>query len=102
MIQQGETASDSDLLFPFSALLLREARILWQLAAGDDQNVTLPSFIKSAKVSLARKLGLPAIGRIFDMVLDAEQGVKSGRLDPEQALNWLVTELLGLFQAKRS
>lgn len=102
MIRQGETASDSELLFPFSALLLREARILWQLAAGDDQNVSLPPSIKSTKVNLARKLGLATIGRIFDLVLDAEQGVKTGRLDPEQALNWLVTELLGLFQTKRS
>lgn len=41
--------SGGDMIFPISSLLVREARILWQLAHGDDARVNLYPRLKSEK-----------------------------------------------------
>lgn len=88
------------ILFPFLGALLREARILWQLLFGE--NVYLPGSLLAEKKALARQLGVRALGQLWDMALSAEQGLKSGSLSEEQALERLVSELFGLFSPRQA
>jgi DNA polymerase-3 subunit delta len=90
-------SSGSDMLFPFLGLLTWETRTMWQLASGEDNAVRLPPSIKSMKKNMASRLGLPKLARIFDLVLDAETSVKSGRRTPDQALEYIVQELMRVF-----
>ncbi|MFP4315952.1 MAG: DNA polymerase III subunit delta [Desulfovibrionales bacterium] len=89
----SQVGSDSNLIFPFLSLLMRESRILWQLAVGDEDHVRLPPSIKSSKRELARNLGLEKLSRIWDLGLESESGIKSGRFSPDQALEYLVSSL---------
>ena len=95
LVDQG--TSGSDMLFPFLGLLTWETRTMWQLAAGEDNEVRLPSSIKSMKKNMASRLGLTGLARIFDLLLDAETSVKSGRRTPDQALEFTVQELMRVF-----
>ncbi|MFW5734867.1 MAG: DNA polymerase III subunit delta [Oceanidesulfovibrio sp.] len=85
------------MLFPLLSLLAREARILWQIDAGETQAVRLPPSVMRAKEGLARRLGRSRIAVLFDLALEAEYGVKSGERTPEQALERLVAGMAALF-----
>ena len=90
--------SGQEGLFPFLGLLLREARILWHLAAGEEDKVYLYPRTKKEKIRLARQLGPRNIARLWDMILDAEAGVKSGTILQDQALEKLSADLYRMFR----
>ncbi len=87
---------DDGLLFPFLGLLAREARLLWQVMAGE--KVRLHPNDASRKQALAKKLGAAGLSRLFELIMLAEWQVKSGERTPEQALDALVGELTLLFR----
>ena len=88
-----------DFLFPFLGLLVREARILWQLATGEEGHVSLYPKLKAQKKNLAQKLGLKKLSNIFELALEAEVNVKTGQFTPEQALEILTAKLIDLFHS---
>ncbi len=96
-ILMDQSSSGSDMLFPFLGLLAWETRTMWQLAAGEDNAVRLPPSVKSMKKTMASRLGFAGLTRIFDLLLDAETSVKSGKRTPEQALEYLLHELMCVF-----
>jgi DNA polymerase III subunit delta len=86
---------DDGLLFPFLALLLREARLLWQICMGE--RVRLHPNDATQKQALARTLGAAGVAKLIKAVMYAEWQVKAGERSPEQALDALVAELGLLF-----
>ena len=94
----AEAAGDS-MTFSFLAMLLREARILWQLYAGEP--VRLPSGVLASKKRLAQSLGPVRLSKIWDLALEAEMGIKTGERKPEQAMEMLVAGLLALFSPQK-
>jgi DNA polymerase-3 subunit delta len=92
---QDQLSSDDAGLFAFLGALQREARILWQLLAGDP--VPLPSFLIRNKSSLAKSMGFGKLARIWDLALFADKGVKTGEHSPKQAFELLIAELFQLF-----
>ncbi len=96
-VMQGHSSGDEGI-FKFLAMLLREARILWQLLCGE--SVFLPGNVKQNKERLAATLGRGRIARIWDLALEAEKGIKSGARNPEQAMEMLVAGLIALFGAQ--
>ncbi|GFM37383.1 DNA polymerase III subunit delta [Desulfovibrio psychrotolerans] len=88
-------AGGEEMVFPFLAMLLREARLLWQLLAGEQ--AFLPGNVKQAKERLARSLGRARLCRIWDLALEADKGIKTGERRPEQAMELLVAGLIALF-----
>jgi len=88
--------SGQGFLFQFLALLVREARILWQLLH-QEQVGRMPPKQMQAKQQLSQKLGGRRIARIWDLALEAELRVKTGEAGEEQALEMLVAELTRLF-----
>ena len=94
-IHRGQKDSDG-MLFPFLALLLREARILWQLRAGE--SVRLHPNDMSAKRDCATRLGFTGLARLMELIVRAEWHVKTGERSPEQALEALTTDLALLFR----
>ncbi len=83
------------LLFPFLGLLSREARTLWQILA--KEQVYIHFSVAKSKESCAHKLGFSGVAEIFSYIVHAEQQVKSGECDPEQALESMVVNLVRLF-----
>lgn len=96
---QGHTSGE-DGIFKFLAMLLREARILWQLLAGEQ--VFLPGNIKHNKERMAQGMGRVRIAKIWDLALEAEKGIKTGERKPEQAMEMLVAGLLALFSPPKA
>ncbi len=94
--------SGHESLFPFLGLLLREARILWHLASNEQDKVSLYPRVKQEKNALAKKLGQENISRLWSLILEAEMGVKSGTILPEQAMENLVANLFQLFGSRES
>ncbi len=78
------------MLFGFLHFLVREARILWQLSHGEEGAVYLPGSVKNRKRELAARLGETGVGRLFELALEAEMGIKTGARRPEQAFEALV------------
>ncbi len=83
------------LLFPFLALLAREARILWQILSKEPVHIHYS--VVQQKERCARKLGFAGIAKIFSLIVQAEQQVKSGACDAEQALELMVVDLVKVF-----
>lgn len=81
-----------DMVFPVSAMLVREARQLWQLLHGEDHKVQLYPGLKAEKLQLARRLGPARISRFWDLALKADTDIKTGRLKPAQALENLAKD----------
>ena len=92
-------AGDRSVLFNFLGLIARDARQLWAILAGD-KNIYLPPYVLAAKTSLAKSMGMAGVARIFDLALEAEMGVKSGKHTPDQALELLLAGLLDLFPGR--
>ncbi len=89
LLREGD--GGESLLFPLLALLTREARLLWQIQAGE--NVWLPQQTANLKRSLASRLGTSGLANLFAVLMEAEWAVKSGRRQPLQALEELVGSL---------
>ena len=87
------------LLFPLLSLMAREARILWQLNAGE--KVFVPQYVEKEKRGLAARLGFAGIAGIFAVLQKAEFSVKSGARQPLQAMEELVAALSLTFSASR-
>lgn len=85
--------SSGDMVFPVSALLLREARQLWQLVHGDEDKVQLHPGMKAEKKRLAQRLGPNRISRFWDLALKADTDIKTGRLKPAQAMENLIKDV---------
>ncbi|MCH5276261.1 MAG: DNA polymerase III subunit delta [Desulfovibrionaceae bacterium] len=93
VLREGD--GGESLLFPLLALLIREARQLWQIQAGE--SIWLPQQTAHLKRSLASRLGTSGLAHLFAVLLDAEWAVKSGRRQPVQALEELVGSLTRVF-----
>jgi len=93
-----ENDKGESFLFPLIALLARDARVLWQICAGENPYIH-PS-AKEFKMRQAKKLGFLGITEIFKMVLDADLSVKSGKSDTLQTLEKLITNYSSLFATK--
>jgi DNA polymerase-3 subunit delta len=96
---KDQLTSDDAGLFAFLGLLQREARILWQLLAGE-QVAMSPYFIQN-KIYLAKSLGFGKLARIWDFALAADKGVKTGEHSPKQAFEMLIAGLFQLFKPGR-
>lgn len=92
-------SSKERMLFPFIGALLREARTLWQLLFRE--NVYVPAGLLQEKQYMASQLGLRKLSNIWEFVLEAEQGVKSGAVTEEQALERLTANLFKLFGSRQ-
>lgn len=91
-------AAGEELLFPFLALLLREARAMWRLAHGEGHAVSMPPRSRAAKEALAERLGGRRLAAMWELAMEAEHGVKSGSRSPGQAMEILVAGLCELFR----
>ncbi|MBI9109688.1 DNA polymerase III subunit delta [Maridesulfovibrio ferrireducens] len=90
------------MIFMLTASLTREARALWMMLHGEDSSVRLPPFVKKQKAALAQRIGAARIAKIFDIVMEAEIGIKTGNRRPDQALELLVAALTNLFAIQPS
>lgn len=88
-----------NMVFAFNSLVLREARTLWQILAGEP--VYLPPQAAAAKKTLARSLGFSGIARLWELALQADKGIKTGERTPDQAFEALAAELFLFFHAPR-
>ncbi|WP_027185906.1 DNA polymerase III subunit delta [Desulfovibrio inopinatus] len=100
-IFKEQLAGNDSLIFQFLGLLAMEARQMWQLATGDDETIRLPQFVKEQKQTMAKRLGSPALVRMFDLAMEAEMGVKTGQIHAEQAMEQLSAQLFSLFAGRR-
>lgn len=91
--------SGENMVFAFTAILLREARMLWQSLSGTP--AALPPHIAVQKKIAAQALGVPGIARLWELALQADKGIKSGERNPEQAFEILVADLCLLFGGNR-
>ncbi len=90
-----EQSKGEEPLFYLLAMLQREARLLWQLLAGEQ--VRMSPSEQQAKQQTASRLGAGGLAKIWDAMHTAELSVKSGRRSPGQALDALMGELTLLF-----
>lgn len=93
-----ESDKGESFLFPLIAILARDARILWQLRAGENPYVS--PYVKDYKAKQAKKLGFTGITKIFQIVLDADLAVKSGKNAPLQVLESVIISYSNLFAKK--
>lgn len=95
-ILENKLAGES-MVFAFTALLLREARMLWQSLAGPAPG--LPPQAALQKKTAAENLGYGGIARIWELALQTDKGIKSGERTPDQAFEMLAADLFLLFRA---
>lgn len=98
LLREGD--GGESLLFPLLTLMAREARILWQMQAGD--KVFVPQFVEQEKRRLAARVGFEGLCRIFSSLQKAELSVKSGARQPVQAMEELVASLSLIFASPRA
>ncbi|WP_461208493.1 DNA polymerase III subunit delta [Desulfocurvus sp. DL9XJH121] len=91
--------STDSIFFAFLALITREARTLWELAQGEAPSAWVRRSDLDDKTRLAKRLGPTRLARIWDLVLEAEFGVKTGQRTPEQAFEAVVGGLFSLLKA---
>lgn len=101
-VLRNQAKGGSDTVFSFLGLLLREARILWQLSHGEGNKVWLPGQVKTQKTDMARRIGQARMLELWTLLLEAETGIKTGELSPEQAMDALVSRLMLLFSPSGS
>lgn len=85
----------SAMLFFLVALLARDLRQLWKINQGE--NVYIHPAEAGMKRKLAARMGAEGMARGFATLVDAEWQVKGGKLSPEQALEYLATEMVSIF-----
>jgi len=85
------------VVFQFLGLLASDTRQMWNLVYGDPDSVRLPPFVAKNKAELGRRLGSKGLERIWELCFEAESGVKTGRRDPDQAMEILAAGLFELF-----
>jgi DNA polymerase-3 subunit delta len=95
LLREGD--GGESLLFPLLTLMAREARLLWQMNAGE--KVFVPQYVEAEKRRLAAKLGPAGLSAVFEALAAAEFSVKSGARSPLQAMESLVAELSLIFSA---
>jgi len=93
-------SSSDSIFFAFLALMVREARILWELDQGEKPSAWVHPSAVQKKSALAKRLGPTRLARIWGLVLEAEFGVKTGQRTPEQAFEAVVGGLYALFSPK--
>lgn len=93
-----EKGSGDSLVFPFLGMLVREARLLWQLLVGEE--VKLPPYILDEKKRMAQQLGHIALAQIWNIALEAERGIKTGERNTDQAMDAMVANLSSLFASR--
>lgn len=91
--------SGENMVFAFVAIVLREARVLWQCLAGTPP--PLPPQVAMQKKIAAEALGFAGLSRLWEIALMADKGIKSGERGPEQAFEMLAAELFLLFSGRR-
>ncbi|GAB6888354.1 DNA polymerase III subunit delta [Desulfothermus okinawensis JCM 13304] len=94
IILKNSINSQGDII-PIIKLLLREAKMLWQLLKGEP--VFLPYSVKGKKMSLANKLGEKKIIDMYNVVLNAELNLKTSNTNPKIVLENLVATLQNFF-----
>ena len=87
--------SGDNMVFAFTAILLREARILWQSLAGPAPY--LPPQVALQKKISAESLGYSGIARLWDIALQADKGIKTGERSSDQAFEMIAADLFTLF-----
>jgi len=90
--------SGENMVFAFTAILLREARILWQSLAGPAPY--LPPQVALQKKIAAETLGYSGIARLWELALQTDKGIKSGERSSDQAFEMLIADLFLLFGGK--
>lgn len=90
-----EERQGDDLIFPLLGLLQREARLLWQLRAGESPSLHPAS--AAAKREAAVRLGFTGLAALWEAMYTAELTIKSGARTPGQALNALLGDLTRIF-----
>ena len=90
-----EQRQNDDLIFPLLGLLQREARLLWQLRAGESPYLHPAS--AAAKRETAARLGFTGLTALWDAMHTAELAIKSGARTSAQALDALLGELTQIF-----
>ncbi len=90
-------AGADEALFPLLGLLQRRARLLRQLAGGEQP--PLHPAERDRAVRTAAGLGTAGVVRLWDALFTAEWTVKSGRRTPDQALDALIGDVAALFGA---
>jgi DNA polymerase-3 subunit delta len=91
--------SGENLVFAFTAIMLREARILWQCLVG--QPPFLSDQIVRQKKMQAERLGFSGTARLWEFALQADKGIKNGERTPDQAFEILAADLFLLFGNKQ-
>lgn len=97
LLREGD--GGESLLFPLLTLMAREARMLWQMHAGD--RVFVPQFVENEKRRLASRLGFAGLCRVFDVLQKAERSVKNGARQPLQAMEELIASLSLIFASSQ-
>lgn len=92
----NELAGDEGLVFAFLALMLRDARIMWQLLHGEDEGIRLWPRLRQEREAMARRLGVSGLARFWEAAMEAEWGIKSGQRTPDQAMEMLAAGLSAL------
>ena len=95
LLREGD--GGESLLFPLLTLMAREARLLWQMNAGE--KVFVPQYVEAEKRRLASALGMKGLAQILEALAAAEFSVKSGARSPLQAMESLVAELSLVFSS---
>lgn len=98
-IQEDKLAGEN-MIFAFIAILLREARALWQILAG--QPPYLPQQALMQKKMAAQALGFAGIARLWEISLMADKGIKTGERSTEQAFEMLAADLFALFSLRKT
>jgi DNA polymerase-3 subunit delta len=88
---------DTDQIMLLLRLLLREARIMWQLLQGEQPAGPLPGRIRAKKQDMAKKLGEAGLARLWEILLQTETDIKSGNTTQDQAWEILSSKLLRIF-----
>lgn len=89
-VAAARASGDPSAVFATMAMLAREARLLWSMAVGEEPpGRPLPQRVAQAKAQLAKRIGARGASRLLEAVLAAEVGIKSGEMEPDQALERL-------------
>lgn len=93
-LKKNQNNSES-LFFPFLGLLLREAKILWQIYTNEPVHL-YPQVVQS-KTLIVKKLGQSGIIYLFELIVQAELSIKTGKMQVEQCMEILISDLTVLF-----